>query len=105
MRSALKKPIPQVSQKYINKRLSFYLTALKKKPDIIELDKDEYLVVASTYEMIKNKYARGINKGQYSSVKLKIYNNFFTVHLVAVDGKPTMMAFSDTWDFSIRKGE
>ena len=69
-----------------------------EKPDIIEVSKGEKLTIASTYEMIKNRYELGQN---YKSIKVKIYNNFFVVTLVDTGGKTTNMAFSDTWDFSV----
>ena len=76
------------------------LISAEEKPDIIELDKNEKLMVSSTYEMVKNKYEVGPNA--YRAIKIKVYDSFFVVLLTDQQGKTTDIAFSDTWDFSIR---
>lgn len=75
------------------------LITCNEKPDIIELEKTEKLMVSSTYETVKSKYEIGQNA--YKSIKVKVYNNFFVVILMDQRGKTADMAFSDTWDFSI----
>jgi aspartyl-tRNA synthetase len=75
------------------------LITCNEKPDIIELEKTEKLIVSSTYEMVKSKYEIGPNA--YRSIKVKVYNNFFVVILMDQRGKTIDMAFSDTCDFSV----
>ena len=72
-----------------------------EKPDVIELEQGETLTVASTYEMVKSKYELS-KQGGYRAIKLKVYDNFFVVYLIDLQGKSVDLAFSDTWDFSIR---
>lgn len=71
-----------------------------ERPDIIELEKNEKLMISSTYEMIKSKYELGPNG--YKAIKIKVYSGFFIVLFTDQSGSTTSMAFSNTWDFVIK---